>query len=173
MNTTTQDNAREQAQAQYESICNMLDAMDVDYDRLAELDQEREDFVQDHHDLAPAAARDLWARENPAEADELAELERTADGCEDEEDARQRIMENAISVDVRSGWTSVGHELEAEEFQVLLCTGGPAVRIMGELGVHNEVRRAWLEYQDWGTPWTAYTNTSRDTLIRYASFFFG
>ena len=37
-------------------------------------------------------------------------------------------QETALSVDVRSGWGTPG-KLEPEEFQILLSTGGPALRI--------------------------------------------
>jgi hypothetical protein len=56
---------------------------------------------------------------------------------------------------------------------ILLCTGGPAVRIVGELD-RGTPCRAWLEYQDWGTPWTQYFGAKSDTLCEYAAnFFFG
>jgi hypothetical protein len=60
--------------------------------------------------------------------------------------------------------------LEPSEFMILLCTGGPAVRIVGELN-RGEPCRAWLEYQDWGTPWTRYFGADSDTLCQYASQF--
>jgi hypothetical protein len=75
---------------------------------------------------------------------------------------------------------------EAEEFNILLATGGPAVRIVGELD-QGEPSRAWLEVQDWFTPWTEYVGTtsksdpgmlenqaSQDVLLTYArQFYFG
>ncbi len=92
----------------------------------------------------------------------------------DEDEARQAINEDPLEVSVRSGWASSKEEFEAEDFLILLCTGGPAVRIRGELGEHNEPRRAWLEYQDWGTPWTQYFEAEQDTLLAYAqNFYFG
>lgn len=117
--------------------------------------------------------RDGFMPLDESDAEELAELEAAAGDCTDEDDARQRIQEDPLSVEVRSDWASPGEELTAGEFQILLCTGGPAVRIMGELD-RGEPVRAWLEYQDWGTPWTQYFDASSDTLCQYAShFFFG
>ena len=84
----------------------------------------------------------------------LAAFEAAAGDCADEEEARQRIQEDPFSVEVRSDWTTPGEPLEPSEFTILLCTGGPAVRIVGELNL-GEPCRAWLEYQDWGTPWNA------------------
>ena len=98
----------------------------------------------------------------------LAALEAAAGDCADEDDARQRIREDPFSVEVRSDWTNPGEPLEPSEFMILLCTGGPAVRIVGE------PCRAWLEYQDWGTPWTRYFGADSATLCQYASqFYFG
>jgi len=62
-----------------------------------------------------------------------------------------------LSVCVRSWWTEVGKPMDAYEFQLLMATGGPAVRIVGTLDddmqpIANSIR---LEVQDWGTPWTA------------------
>ena len=74
-----------------------------------------------------------------------------------EEQARQRIHEDALSVQVRSDWYQPG-TCEADrapaEYEILLCTGGPACRIIGELSQHGEPTTARLEVQDWFQPWT-------------------
>lgn len=92
----------------------------------------------------------------------------------DEDNLRQLAFENVLSVEVRSGWTPVGQALEAAEFLLLLCTGGPAVRVVGELDAHNEPDKARLEYQDWGTPWTEYWLDSEDeeVLLAYCQLFY-
>ena len=157
MTNRTENHAEEQAAAQYSSIVDMLASVECDYDRLQELRDSAE------------ALEDLTDEER----EELAELEAAAGDCTDEEDARQRIQEDPLSVEVRSDWASPGEELTAGEFQILLCTGGPAVRIMGELDGGTPCR-AWLEYQDWGTSWTQYFEARSETLCQYAShFFFG
>lgn len=112
-----------------------------------------------------------------AERDELAELEDEAGECENEDEARERIMEDPLEVQVRSDWHAPG-ELHAtpSEFYILLCTGGPAVRIMGELDDALQPSRAWIEYQDWGTPWTHAVSIplEQSTLLRYcAQFYYG
>jgi hypothetical protein len=158
MTDKTKNHAQDQAAAQYESIVRMLAAVDVDYDRLEEL--------REAHNLAADGGAGMdWA-----DAAELAQLEGAAGDCTDQEDALQRIMDDPLEVQVRSDWTTPGEELEANEFMILLCTGGPAVRIVGELN-RGEPCRAWLEYQDWGTPWTRYYGASSDTLCQYASNF--
>ena len=42
---------------------------------------------------------------------------------------------------------------EATGYSILLCTGGPAVRIIGDLGGYDEPENAEIQGQDWGTPW--------------------
>jgi hypothetical protein len=191
MNQKTENHAEEQAAAQYSSIVRMLAAVECDYDRLEELRDEREELtesVKDAENEYTAAKEDGGAGEQWAElerarealtqwetdnAEELAELEDAADDCENEEAARDNIQEDPLSVEVRSDWTTPGEPLEPSEFCILLCTGGPAVRIVGELN-RGEPCRAWLEYQDWGTPWTQYFGASSDTLCQYAAhFYFG
>lgn len=203
------DHGKSQAKAQYESISEMVAALDLDWDRLEELREERDDlqkavgdateaaerpgdwtneqeavyrtdYYDKHGEMPPDTAGALreardalkkWEEENAAE---LAELEEAADGYDDADDARQRIQDDALSVEVRSGWGSPGATLQAEEFCILLCTGGPAVQIRGELNEHGEPSRAWMEYQDWGTPWTQYFDTDQDVLLSYCRcFYFG
>ena len=93
----------------------------------------------------------------------------------DEDEARQAISEDPLSVQVRSGWANSLEEFEAEEYEILLCTGGPACRIIGELD-RSEPDSARLQYQDWFTPWTEYITTGEDheALLTYArQFYFG
>jgi hypothetical protein len=90
------------------------------------------------------------------------------------EAAREAIQESPLSVDVRSGWHSVGSAGEPDEFQILLSTGGPALRIVGRLGIYSCPEGSRLEWQDWGTPWTECTFADSTTLDAYAAqFWFG
>jgi hypothetical protein len=77
-------------------------------------------------------------------------------GDDDTDDASQRIQEDALSVEVRSGWCSPGELGAAEEYTILLCTGGPAVRIIGSLNECCEPESARMEVQDWFQPWTEF-----------------
>ena len=97
------------------------------------------------------------------------------DDYHDEDGARAAIEEDPLSIEVRSAWETIGTTLEPAEYCILLCTGGPAVRIIGDLD-GNSPSRARLEYQDWGTPWTEYITTGPDhaALLDYAGhFYFG
>jgi len=185
--------ARQQGQAQFESIWEMVavlrQASDDDY----------------YQDTAEELARDAGytLAEDPDQ--ERMWLWRAKDGCgsdisygdEDEawlaacddnslrpgeDEAREAISEDPLSVQVRSGWHDPGAEGEAEEFEILLCTGGPACRLIGTLdqGQPSDVR---IEVQDWFTPWVDYMPVDqegkvisgwRDVLLEYArQFYFG
>lgn len=156
------DHAKQQAATQLASIRDMLAALNCDYDRLEELREERD-------------ALDEEELRNWPESGELSELEEAAGGCADEDEARERIKEDPLSVQVRSGWYTPGETPQAEEFEILLCTRGPAVRIMGELDEYNQPSRAWIQYQDWGTPWTDYFEDGAGAAcLEYAQqFYFG
>lgn len=71
------------------------------------------------------------------------------------DDARQAIDESILSILVRDSWRHPGHAAECgpAEYELLLTTGGPALRIRGEVE-NGEPTSARLQYQDWGTPWT-------------------
>ena len=64
-------------------------------------------------------------------------------------------------------------EWEADNYELLLGTGGPAVRIVGDLGEHKEPTSARLEVQDWFKPWTEYSDENHDDnmLLAYACCF--
>jgi hypothetical protein len=92
------------------------------------------------------------------------------------EAAQTRIEEDPLSVEIRSGWSQPGQPgTEPNEFRILLCTGGPAVRIIGELNEHGEPERAQIEHQDWFTPWQCLLGTSEEdsaALLEYCSQFY-
>ena len=153
MTVETTDTAQDQARAQYESIVQMIAAVECDYERLEELrDIEEGERTQD-------------------ETEEMIDLEKDAGENQNREDAITAIQEDPLSVEVREGWKEPGTVGNLDDFQILLCTGGPAVRIRGELQ-DGQPHRAWLEYQDWGTPWTQYFGASQQTLLAYASYFY-
>lgn len=151
----TEDNARNQAEAQLESIKSMMfrlkHAQECDGDDCELTNEEINDgmgYVSSHI-VTDADIADFH----------------------NEEDAQTAINEDPLSIETRSNWHSIGEESEDAEFQILLCTGGPAVRIMGELD-NGTPRRAWLEYQDWGTSWTFYVTMGEDNkaLLAYAQY---
>lgn len=181
--------AERNANAWLETIHEYAAALDVDRDRLEELREERDGYTFDEVVNAapdgPGYKNDLeaWAGENPEDAAELAELEAavTIDGEELDEDAlRERIEESPLSVEVRSAWHTPGeapeYPAESGEYMILLSTGGPALRIVGDLDHYCQPTSARLEYQDWFTPWTERicTGDDHDALLKYVGcFYFG
>ena len=115
-----------------------------------------------------------------AQLSTLREMVKALDGGEEWEgmDPEEAIAEDPLEVSIRADWHSPGGGPPGAEleYKILLCTGGPAVRIIGELGEYSEPQTARIEYQDWGTPWTElYTNSEEDeALLTYAcQFYFG
>lgn len=160
----------------YSALVEMVEALECDYDRLEELRSDRDAFTTatDESDVGVAAT--VWRASNPDEAEELRELEEAAGECTDREDAETRIHEAPLSVEVRTGWYTLDGNSDRvpEEFVILLGTGGPATRIIGELDEHCEPSRARLQVQDWGTPWTDYRGGDSDALLTYCRcFYFG
>ena len=130
---TDTDNARKQAQAQFDTIKEMVEQLQA-------------------------------AQESNNNTD-----------CEK---AEQTIHDDPLEVDVRSDWHTPGDPdfSKPSEYKILLCTGGPAVRIIGDLSRYSVPENANLEYQDWFTPWEEYPLNSDDEqiLLTYAQqFYFG
>ncbi len=127
-------------------------------------------------------------------ANQAKEHERSTNAWAASEEAAQAIHESALSVQVRSGWHVPGDEAEATEYVIPLwadrlfknssasgCdTGGPAVRIVGELNQYGEPVTATLEHQHWFTPWTrvdlraSTVLNAEGVMLTYANqFYFG
>lgn len=141
--------ARDQAIAQMEYIEDLLGALNMDWDTYSEL--------QDYY---------------PSDLDEddlsmLKELTEQAADCDSRDEALERLMENPLSILYRSDWESDPTDFVPTEFVILLCSGGPAVRIRGELDHNGYPSRAWVEYQNWGTSWD-WLHDYRSTALEYA-----
>jgi len=89
------------------------------------------------------------------------------------DELEDRAREWPLSVLVRSEWVSPGSELTPAEYEILLCTGGPAVRLRGDLSSYGEPETAFLEYQDWFTAWDclALSSDESEALARFTSLF--
>lgn len=99
----------------------------------------------------------------------------TYDGEEftDSDALRERIEGMPLSIEVRDGWRVPGAESEGpEEFAILLSTGGPALRIYGEVDSPGGCE---LQWQDWGTPWTDYRDTTDEqdeAIVEFVGMFY-
>ena len=90
---------------------------------------------------------------------ELLENVKNAKTDEEREDAETAIHEDPLSAEVK------------KKYEILLCWGGPACRIIGDLDEHNEPETAQLQYQDWFTTWTEYP-CDEETLLEYTRYFY-
>jgi hypothetical protein len=104
---------------------------------------------------------------------------RESDDQAAQKDVEKTINETPLSVEVRSGWYDLCNkdaDKKPAEFCILLSTGGPACRIIGELSEHGEPTSARIQHQDWGTPWTnCWLDQDEETaLLAFAAcFYFG
>lgn len=169
MTDTREDNLQEIAQIALGSIRDMVAALECDRERLGELRKQCDDY--DPGTIAEklkGSIAEQWAVDHPAEANELAALEKSAD------EARERIQADPLSIEYRTGWMSRRETVERDDWAeacILLATGGPAVRIIVELH-DGEPHRAYLQVQDWGTPWTEYYEEGiGELLMTYVAVF--
>lgn len=92
--------------------------------------------------------------------------------------ALQTLREDPLTVEHRGPWVHVNQEpndmQEPMEYKMLLCTGGPAVQLRGDLDDNGIPINICLEYQDWFTPWKIYrTNAFQEQqLLRYANYLY-
>ena len=100
------------------------------------------------------------------------------DDYEAQDAIREEALNDALSVEFRSGWSTNSEDMKAEEFKILLSWGGPACRIIGKLDQYNQPTDIEIQYQDWGTPWTryevSYNHNDYSALLWYCEqFYFG
>lgn len=111
-----------------------------------------------------------WLSEMQRMVRQLGEAEESGDDTKIDA-ARDEIQQSPLSVMVRDGWYLPGHDRRAdkpEEYEILLTTGGPALRIFGALENGEPGDYPRLQWQDWGTPWTDYP--ARDALSELRSY---
>lgn len=169
MKTTDRDRLLDVGKCAMGALSEMVAALTLEWDRLEELREERADLTTAIDDaegsretLAAHNALSLW---DAANLEELAELKEAAGDCTDGDDARQRIAEDPLSLEYTGTWAA-GEDPRADGFVLLLSTGGPAVRIIGDLNSHGEPCGPVLQAQDWFLPWTEVAYDP-DTLQSY------
>lgn len=136
--------------------------------------------MADKYEHARANARS-WYNSIVEMVEALAQADANRDGIA-QDSAREAITESVLSVEVRRPWQCAGGEIEPPvEYRILLTTGGPALKLTGELSEHGEPETAELQMWDWGLPWRAWwppriaaRNGYRETLLAFARcFYFG
>lgn len=176
--TGTDHRAENQARAQLEGIREMVAALDEEkYAAWFAGQLSRQEclaLLEEHGiDHDPDGDDDVTLQETVADALYVGNIE-TDDYDFDREAAEQRIQEDPLSVQVRSNWVTPGEKMEPAEYEILLCTGGPAVRMTGDLDEHAEPESAELEFQDWYTPWNRLPTDSDEEsdMVTYAQQFY-
>lgn len=175
----THETARAQGQAQFDSIKEMVEALEG-WEKAATA----EGWNGPHRDQYNGiyfknADGSQWAARDWQQLCKEQDID-----TERDDDAERAIHEDALSVEVRSGWYVLGArdaDTKPAEYCILLCTGGPACRIVGQLSEHGEPETAVMEVQDWFQPWTAMrpqvapdNYDSEPTMLAYARcFYFG
>lgn len=111
---------------------------------------------------------------------ELLNAQVQAETEEEREEAEEALNNDPLSIQVRSGWVNVAvacDDTQAttwDEYEILLTTGGPAVRIRGSLDEYGEPRSAFLQAQDWFTDWMTMnlTEAEQQDVLTYARWFY-
>lgn len=132
---------RQHARAQLDTICRMVDALNVDYGRLEELQAWQEEWLINKSGLVKQVA-DCAA--------EIALLKHAANGCTSRDEAKTAIRLYAKQIAYRSGWAMHTLSFEPAEFRIVLSeieAGAPDCRIVGEY-VDYEINSARIEYLD-------------------------
>jgi hypothetical protein len=101
-----------------------------------------------------------------------------ADDDNEHEQVRRTIHETPLSVETRQDWMPANGARDAAptEYKILLATGGPAVRLTGDLNKYAEPESVRLEVQDWFTEWTEVRTDQEesDALLTFArQFWYG
>ena len=148
----------QEAKAQLANIRKLVAACEVDYDLLRYL-------------------RELNAGERMDNAEEIAtlkELETIAGDNKSFEDAVEALQQTPLSIRIRDGWYSPdGRPSLPQEYEILLCCGGPSIRIVGELDEYEGPMAANLEYLAWGNGWITYNEPHIEAvLLSFARFFY-
>ena len=82
---------------------------------------------------------------------------------------REWVSEQALDVEVRSGWYTQGTEPEPEEYRITLSVGGPNLYLVGDLGRYGEPETAKLLYSWYSSPeWLPPVATEAEALVWFA-----
>lgn len=153
MTETNPSHARQEAISCVETITSLVAACIADFDRIDELKEERDDWLEENPGsflhLNDPRNGGRWAMACPDEADELAELLEQVGSYESREEVERELREMPLCIEVRSGWVERGRDMEAEEYRIVLSCGGPHCELRGDLdngSAHGPVR---VLYSGW------------------------
>lgn len=157
--TTTDNHALDNAKGHLASIVGLYNAAQICENNLGDL---VEDLDEDDRETL---------EEVFDEQGRILDTSETSDAILEE--ICEMAYEEALCVEVRSGWVSQHEAMGPEEFRITLTSGGPSFELVGELH-DGEPTRPRLFYADQSTRRTEYIAGSRAALIWFASqFYFG
>ena len=179
MTETTPSQARQEAIDTVKHIHALITASQVDFDRIEELVEERDDWLESNpgNFLHLNDPRDggRWYLANPDEAEELDELRLQAGEFKSQEEALEQIRELPLSVQVRSTWQEPGQTLTQAEYKITLSAGGPSVWLQGDVDsddtIGNTVRVLYSDWDETGELFNI-TDEQRDSLRDFVRYFF-
>lgn len=125
-----------------------------------------------------AAGRAYWVaaaeEQDESEFDDLREIEATlveADlkGAADAEDVEDAIQELPLSIELRSGWHTIGEDLEAAEVRVVLTYGGPSCEIRADYDPQTGCSRPRVLWTEWGALGEL-TGFNRDAVTDFLNY---
>jgi hypothetical protein len=94
----------------------------------------------------------------------LAKVDDPASDADTYQDALEELQQEPLSVEkLATHWRA-----EENEWEILLCTGGPAVRILVRTDFYGCVLRADYQFQDWFEPWTSAEDQDEKLIRCYA-----
>ena len=104
----------------------------------------------------------------------IKELFQKRASASDEEEATQELIEWPLEVAVRSEWVAPGVAMKPREYYILLGTGGPATRVVGDLDAYGEPCTARLQHQDWFETCRSLIVSEEDErfLLEFANLFY-
>lgn len=128
-----------------QSLADLATLYTLDWDRLQDL------LDKATGELSEGADDQL----TPGERVELETLREQAGDCRSQEDANERVDEYPLdfSFAVDSCNPQDWPPKRPDRLIILVTTGGPAARIVIELGESGGYGNWWLEVADWGTGW--------------------
>ena len=118
---------------------------------------------------------DAYAKYQALDNEDAEEVEIDGDTFKDATELLDRVQEDALSVEVRDDWYVPSRKSEGPvEFKILVSTGGPAFRIIGECDQHGQPENVRAEHQDWGTPWikVELSNAEQEAVDWFAGLFY-
>lgn len=179
------DNSKAQAQAQLKSIIEMVAATDIETKATTYVEAMEDDAViaamKTYNDFDPEEDDEEDYSNIDSLREELTDLLGSGediDGVDfefDEDAAWQTIDQDALSVELRGDWHDVGDDGDDVEYKILLCTGGPAVQIVGELDTHGQPESATIQHQDWFEAWQDFpmSQEEEDEVLKYCGRYIG